>query len=88
MRKSRLSERVWIIASVKVSHHFPVCDMGSPARTVRVVFNKSTPCSAQRVRSPFFGVGIPISHWISLKIFISDGGFLTHSMTEKQSPCA
>ena len=88
MRKSRLSERVWIIASVKVSHHLPACDMGSPARTVRVVFNKSTPCFAQRVRSPFFGRGMPTSSLTSLKIFMSDGGFRTHSMTEKQSPCA
>jgi hypothetical protein len=81
-----LSERVLMTASVKVSHHFPVCDMGSPARTVSVVFMRRTPCFAQRVRSPFFGVGIPRFSCISLNMFLSEGGFLTQSMTEKERP--
>lgn len=53
-----------------------------------MVLRSSTPCSAQRVRLPFLGAEIHRSPCISLNIFISDGGFLTHSSTEKESPWA
>ncbi len=88
MRNSRLSERVFMMESVKSSHHFPVCDMGCHARTVSVVFRRRTHCSAQRDRSPLWGIGVPISPCISLKIFMREGGFRTHSCTEKARPWA
>lgn len=112
IRKSRLSESVWITESVNVSHHLPACDIGCPARTVRVVFRRRTPWWAQWVKLPpvplsfgeglgerFVFVAIPpaplsqggnnqllLSLSNSLNIFTSDGGFLTPSCTENESP--
>jgi hypothetical protein len=47
---------------------------GSLARTVSEALRRSTPCSAQWVRLPWPGMGMPISLFSSLKILISDGG--------------
>ena len=44
-----------------------------PSLTVKVAFNKSTPCFAQKVKSPEIGI-LPMSDFNSLKIFLSEGG--------------
>ena len=37
----------FIVLSVNVSHPLPKCDNGSLCLTVKVVFNKKTPCLAK-----------------------------------------
>ncbi len=75
-------------ASVKVSQPRPACEAASCARTVSTELSSSTPCSAQRSRSPEGGTGVPVSSDTSLKMFWSEGGKGTPSPTEKQSPLA
>ena len=58
------------------------------ASTVSVLLSRSTPCLAQRVRSPEFGIGVPTSSWISLKMLRRDGGIVMPALTEKASPLA
>lgn len=63
--------RILMTASVKVSQPWPEWLLACPARTVRHVLSRNTPCLAQRVRLPVGGMGLPVSAAISWKIFLS-----------------
>lgn len=84
---SRVSERVWIILSVKFSHPIFACDAGSQERTVSTALSKSTPCSAQSVSSIFVRL-TQISDSISLKIFRKLDCILESFGIENESPIA
>lgn len=84
---SPFSESVRITVSVNVSHHFPACEAGSPERTVRTEFKRSTPCSAQSVRSVCFLL-IPMSDSSSLNILRRLGCRRDPSGTENESHIA
>ena len=66
---SAFSEMVLITASVNSSQPLPWCEPACDALTVSVALSSNTPCSAQRVRLPVFGAGMPKSEVISLKMF-------------------
>ena len=87
-RLSRRSLKALMAASVKVAHPSLWWLLASCARTVSVALSSSTPWSAQRVRSPFGGMGLPKSSSISLKMLTSEGGAGMPSGTEKLSPMA
>jgi tetratricopeptide (TPR) repeat protein len=73
-----------------VKYYKIACDLmpGSFSRTVNVLFNSKTPCFAQFVKLPLFGMDKPKSDFNSLKILANDGGILTPLLTEKLKPCA
>ena len=73
-RPSRLFESSCITLSVNCSQPISRCDAGFPASTVNIAFKRNTPCVAHLVRSPCDGWSVPMSSFISLKIFCSDGG--------------
>lgn len=82
------SSSFWITWSVKLSQPLFRWEFAWLFWTVNTVFNKKTPCLAQGVRFPVVGVGIFRSADSSLKIFLSEGGSLFPSSTEKLNPCA
>ena len=75
-----------ITESVKSSQPFEECEFASPFSTDNILFSKRTPCSAQDSRHPLEGIDKPKSLCNSLNIFCNEGGILTPSGTEKQSP--
>src|SRR3989338_1573877 len=88
-RFSRSRDSLRMTASVSSSHPFPLCEPALCAATVNVALSRSTPCFAQRSRSPvLFLSGWPRSLSISLYIFCSDGGRFTPSFTAKHKPFA
>ena len=82
------SLRCLITLSVKISQPQFLWLFGLDSRTVRTVFNKSTPCFAHFVNSPWEGIESPNSAFSSLYMCFNDGGGSTPFCTEKQSPCA
>src|SRR3970040_2821077 len=83
------SEIFCITASVKKFHFKCLWLLGVSFLTVSVAFNSKTPCCAQCSKLPEVGIKIESrSSLISLKIFLNEGGILTASFTEKQSPLA
>ena len=85
---SFLSEIVLITVSVNVYQPISLCELGTSFCTVRLAFKRNIHCSARLIRLPFFGGTIHTSSWSSLKIFLSEGGCLTPSCTEKHKPWA
>ena len=74
--------------SVNCSQPMSRCDAGFPASTVSIALRRNTPCVAHLVRSPCDGGSVPMSSFISLKIFCNDGGGFFPSGTENERPCA
>ena len=68
--------------SVKRDHPIFEWDAGNPALTVNTELSRNTPLWAHNSRLPVFGNGILKSSLSSLKIFCSEGGFLTQFFTE------
>ena len=67
----------------------PLCERGSPARSVRIVLSIRTPCFAHGRRQPLLGIGKSGRSRSSLNMFLREAGsFFTVGFTEKQSPCA
>ena len=91
-RFSGLSSNRWsIIESVKVSQPFPWCEFASDSRTVSTEFSRRTPCFAQLVKLPCFGIGLISSGYswrISLYILIREGGGGIPFLTLKDIPWA
>ena len=82
-------ETIFITSSVNHCQPQPEWLFAACSRTVSVVFKSSTPSLAHFVKSPqSVGSSMPISLFISLKMFLSDGGSSTPAFTEKHSPCA
>ena len=75
-------------ASVNRCQPMALCDVGSPARTVRTAFRSRTPCSAHFLKSGLPLIRTPKSLSISLKIFFNEGGAGTPAGTEKDKPMA
>ena len=84
---SFLSEIALMIKFVNFSQPRSLWEFGECALTVSVAFNNKTPCCAQS-SSSFFVLSIPKSSLSSVKIFLSEGGAVTVSETEKQRPFA
>ena len=74
--------------SVNTSHPFFWCDPAWPSLTDSVAFNNKTPCFAQLLKSPDWGIWIPQSLLSSLKMFLRDGGWGIPLGTEKLKPWA
>lgn len=62
----------------------PLCELGSPARTVSTVLSNSTPLSAHGTRQGDL-FSAPTSSCISLKMLTSDGGAGTPGLTENKA---
>jgi len=85
---SFLSDSFFIVASVNISRHILLCDIGSHLLTVREALIMNTHCSARFCKYQSFGVSIHRSFFNSLKIFFRDGGCFIHGSTEKHNQCA
>ncbi len=84
----RSALRAWMAASVNCSQPSLACEAGWRALTVKTLLSMRTPCLAQRDKSPEGSGSILRSLWISLKMFLSEGGRATPSLTAKDSPLA
>ncbi len=90
---SFLSEIVLMTASVNLCRPISLCELGWSFLTVRLAFNRKTPCLAQGIKSPVFQIFQTSFRFFrsslsSLKIFFNDGGCLTQFWTEKHNPWA
>jgi hypothetical protein len=76
---SFLSDKILITASVKICQPISLCEFGVSFLTVNVAFKRNTHSCVHFVKLPDFGAINHKSEYISLYIFLSDGGIVTPS---------